>query len=328
MPEVQADGREQERKGNGQSHDQGAAEISQEQKQNNRDQDDALGQIVLHGVRGEMHQVAAVEKWNDLHALGQNVAVQFRDLLVNEVQRFVGPRALAQQHDAGDHVVVVQDFAVGAVNRLGELPQPDLRTLRHGGDVGDPQGRAVLGLDHGIFGYRHVLTSPTARTLICCNPAWMKLPPAFTLLLVSCCSTSPMLRPYEMSLFGSTRTWYSLVGPAEAGYVHHVRHGFELLLQHPVLNGFQLHHVEFRIGAGQRVEHDLPHRAPVRAHLRLQVPLGRVTCASRSSTFCRFQSFSDSSSKISIRLESPNSETERRCTSGAACRSSRSQGES
>ncbi len=35
---------------------------------------------------------------------------------------------------------------------------------------------------------------------------------------------------------------------------------------------------------------------------------GRLTCESRSSTFCRFQSLADSSSKISITLESPNSE--------------------
>ena len=44
--------------------------------------------------------------------------------------------------------------------------------------------------------------SPMERTLTCCRPCWMKLPPAFTLLLVSCCSTSPMLRPYSTSLFG------------------------------------------------------------------------------------------------------------------------------
>ena len=38
-------------------------------------------------------------------------------------------------------------------------------------------------------------TRPIARTLICCRPSSMKLPPAFTLLLASCCSTWPMFRP-------------------------------------------------------------------------------------------------------------------------------------
>ena len=39
------------------------------------------------------------------------------------------------------------------------------------------------------------LTWPTSRTLICCSPAWMKLPPPLALLLASCCSTCPMLSP-------------------------------------------------------------------------------------------------------------------------------------
>src|ERR1700680_785977 len=42
-------------------------------------------------------------------------------------------------------------------------------------------------------------------------------------------------------------------------------------------------------------------------------PGGKVTCDSLSNAFCRFQSFDDWSSKISITLESPNSETERKC---------------
>ncbi len=41
----------------------------------------------------------------------------------------------------------------------------------------------------------------------------MKLPPPFTLLFVSCCSIWLKLRPYAISLSGSTRTWYSRVGP-------------------------------------------------------------------------------------------------------------------
>ena len=33
------------------------------------------------------------------------------------------------------------------------------------------------------------MTRPTPRTLICCEPCSMKLPPTLALLLVSCCST-------------------------------------------------------------------------------------------------------------------------------------------
>ena len=39
---------------------------------------------------------------------------------------------------------------------------------------------------------------------------------------------------------------------------------------------------------------------------------GRVTCDSRSRAFCLFQSFTESSSKISVTLESPKTDFERR----------------
>src|ERR1700679_121102 len=42
-------------------------------------------------------------------------------------------------------------------------------------------------------------------------------------------------------------------------------------------------------------------------------PGGSVTCESRSSTFSRFQSFTESSSKIIVRLDRPASDVDRRC---------------
>ena len=57
-------------------------------------------------------------------------------------------------------------------------------------------------------------------------------------------------------------------GTAEGGDIHDIRHGFQVLLHHPVFNGFQLHHVVLRIGAVQREEVDLADRAPIGAHLR------------------------------------------------------------
>ena len=44
-----------------------------------------------------------------------------------------------------------------------------------------------------------------------------------------------MFNPYDTSLSGSTRTWYSRVVPPKLDYVHDVRNGFELLLERPVL---------------------------------------------------------------------------------------------
>ena len=67
-------GGEQQRKRNGQRHDQRAAHVAQEQEQNDRHQDDAFGQVVQHRVGGEVHQVAAVQERHDLHALAAECA--------------------------------------------------------------------------------------------------------------------------------------------------------------------------------------------------------------------------------------------------------------
>ena len=72
--------------------------------------------VVQHGVGGEMDQIAAIDERNNLHAWGQNVLVQFLHFLVNASQRRVRLGAFSQQHDAGNHIVVVDDLPVFAVN--------------------------------------------------------------------------------------------------------------------------------------------------------------------------------------------------------------------
>ncbi len=93
------------------------------------DQDDAFGEVVQHGVRGEVHQVAAIDERDDLHARGQDVIVQLLHFRVNALQRRVGVRAFAQEHDAGNHIVVVDDLAVLAMNGSRELAEADLWAL-------------------------------------------------------------------------------------------------------------------------------------------------------------------------------------------------------
>ena len=39
-----------------------AAHVSEKQKQNDDDQNDAFGQIVQHRMRGEVHQIAAIDE--------------------------------------------------------------------------------------------------------------------------------------------------------------------------------------------------------------------------------------------------------------------------
>jgi hypothetical protein len=68
--------------------------VSQKDQQNNDDQNDALGQVVQHRMRGMVHQFATVDKGNDLHPRRQNVIVHFVNLGVQPAQRRFRIRAL------------------------------------------------------------------------------------------------------------------------------------------------------------------------------------------------------------------------------------------
>ena len=104
-----------------------------------------------------MNQNAAIKERYYLYTGRKKVFIQFLHLFVDAVQRRVRIRAFAQQHDAFDHVVVVDDSAVLVVNRFAIPAQADLRTLRDGGDVLDPQRRSVLSLDRRFFDVAHGL---------------------------------------------------------------------------------------------------------------------------------------------------------------------------
>ena len=129
VPQVEADGGEQQRERNGQRDDQRAADIAQEDEQDHRNQDDAFGQVVHHRAGGQMQEVAAVEERNDLHAGRKNVIVQLLHLGVDRLERGIRVGALPQQHDARHHVVVVEDLPVRAVNGPAELAEPDFGSL-------------------------------------------------------------------------------------------------------------------------------------------------------------------------------------------------------
>ena len=60
-------------------------------------QDDAFGEVVQHRVGGVVHQIAAVDERNDLHAGRQNVVVQLLDLRVKPFQRRLRIGAFAQR---------------------------------------------------------------------------------------------------------------------------------------------------------------------------------------------------------------------------------------
>ena len=108
-------------------------------------------EVVQHGMGGEVHQIAAIDERDHLHARGQNRVVQLLHFFVNSLQRRVGVGAFAQERDAGHHIVVIDDLSVFVPDRPGELAQPDFRALRDHGDVLHAQRSAVLRRDDRVL---------------------------------------------------------------------------------------------------------------------------------------------------------------------------------
>ena len=151
MPQVQADRGKQQRKRNGQGNDDRAADVAQKNEEDDDDQDHAFREVVQHRVGGVMHQVVAIEIRDDLHSGRQDVIVELVDHGVKAFQHGRRVRAFAEKHDAFDDVVIVLNYAVGAMERSSDLAQANLRPLRDHGNVFDPQRRAVLRFDHRLF---------------------------------------------------------------------------------------------------------------------------------------------------------------------------------
>ena len=94
MPQIQTQRREQKRERNGERYDQCPANVAKEDEQNDRDQDDSLGQVMEHGMRGQMDQVASVQVRNDLHTGRKKMIVEEVDLFMQRGEDVVRRRRL------------------------------------------------------------------------------------------------------------------------------------------------------------------------------------------------------------------------------------------
>ena len=70
VAEIEKNGGEKQCEGNRDRDDQRAANVAQEDKKNQRNQDHAVGEISQNRVGGVMHQFAAVEMGHEFYALG------------------------------------------------------------------------------------------------------------------------------------------------------------------------------------------------------------------------------------------------------------------
>src|ERR1700722_8424992 len=138
MAQIQADGSKKQSKGNGQGHNECAAKITQKDEKNDHDQDHAFGKVVQDGVRSVVDQCIPVQVRNDLYSRRENVIVEPLDHGAQALQHGFGVRALAQEDNALDHVVIILNHAVSAVDGFADLAETNFRTLRNHSNVPDP----------------------------------------------------------------------------------------------------------------------------------------------------------------------------------------------
>src|ERR1700747_2631860 len=150
LVQVEANRSEQERKWNGKRDDNCASKIAEKEKQDNGNKQHALGEIVQHGMGGQVKQIAATQKRDDPHAGRQNLLVQFFDFLVDRRQGFVRVGSFAKQYDALDRIVAVENGPVRPLKGFAYFPESDFRCLCDRGDVFHADRRAALRLDHGL----------------------------------------------------------------------------------------------------------------------------------------------------------------------------------
>src|SRR5580704_378730 len=103
-----------ERDGHG--NDQGAADVPEEQEEDEGHQKNTVREIAKDGVAGVANEIAAIEVGDEGNAGGQQSVVEFMNFGMKSIESSVSVCALAEQDDSLDDVVVVENSAVFAAD--------------------------------------------------------------------------------------------------------------------------------------------------------------------------------------------------------------------
>ena len=144
--------------------------------------------------------------------------------------------------------------------------------MRHDRDILHVQRRSVLGREHRVFDVAHVLDQAHFAHIDLLQAGLNEAAAGVGVVVGELLLHLRDAEPVGDQLVGIDAHLILARRTAEAGDVHDVRNGLEVLLDHPVFERLQLHHVILRIGAVQREEVDLADGTPVGAHLRRARP--------------------------------------------------------
>ncbi len=260
----QADERGQQRQRNHDRHDGRGAHIGQEQVQHRHHQQRALDQVAEYRMQGLVDQRGAVVVGHDLHALGQDRAVQQVDPLLERFQHQRGVFALAHHHDARNDIVLVV-LAHQALGRRGAGP-----------DLGN-----VLDQDRRAIDLRHHHIGDIGRGTEAAQRAQQELLApvghgAAAGVGVGALQGGKELRERDLGVAHLRQVGVDLVlldGAANGDKVGHARDLAQVLLHHPVLQRAQF--LRAVALAGQAKAEDLADGGGQRRQLRLHA-VGQV----------------------------------------------------
>src|SRR6202167_5082057 len=268
MAQVEKYGCEKQRKWNGERDDEGSANITEKEKQDDRYQDHSLAQIVQHRVQRVMKQIAAVEHGNDLHTLGQDVIVELVHLVVNPFERgaFFGP--LAHQHAALDDVGLIDNDAVRTMIGSGHVPQPNSGAPLDDRDVLYANWSPIRSCQHGVLDILYTAVKSERADVQLLQAFFDEAATGVHVVDGQLVLSLADAQAVGDELIGVDAHLIFARGAAEVAHVHDVRNFPEFLVQSPVFDAPQIHQVICRIRAPDRVPINLAGGDPVRTDLR------------------------------------------------------------
>ncbi len=135
------------------------------------------------------------------------------------------------------------------MDRARELTEPYLRALGHDRNVADSERGAILGREHSVFDIANGFDQsnfPDIDLLLAGfdeTPARVDIVVGELLLHLGDAETvGNQLRGIQANLILAR-------GAAEAGHIDNIGDRFEIFLDDPILDRFQIHHVILRIAA-------------------------------------------------------------------------------
>ena len=211
-----------------------ARTFNKKQKENDADQNHALGQIVHDGVEREMEKIAAVQHGNDLHTGGQEAVVELVDFIVNGVERGLFFGAFAHQHRALNYVGLVDDAPVLHVIGSCHVAQADFGALSNFSDVFHPQGGAGLGFEDSLLDVAHAGEQAESADIHLLHPDLYKAAAGIDVVVGELLLHLADAQSVGDELVGIDAHLVLADRAAEVGNIHHVGNGLELLEQNPV----------------------------------------------------------------------------------------------